>query len=92
MNKELNRAMTPNHAANSRAVVLVNDFHSTKATVRTQVLWHGVHCEITLTASQMKRARRILCGIKGCTCGGPGGIRGPQAFRGKKLVVNVFPR
>jgi hypothetical protein len=73
-------------------VTLANNFHNTETRVRTQVLDHGTHHEITLTKSQMSRAAHVLCGIAGCTCGGPAGIRGPQAVFGKKLIVNVFPK
>ena len=72
-------------------VRLTNDFHNTHTTVRATVLDHGMHTEISLTKRQMSRAQRALCGIDGCTCGGPAGIRGRQDFLGKKLIVNVFP-
>lgn len=72
-------------------VKLKNDFHGASASVRAQILDYGMHNEISLTASQMKRAARKLCGISSCTCGGPAGIRGYQSVFGKKLIVNTFP-
>ena len=73
-------------------VTLTNDFHGTTTVVRTQVLDHGMHNEISLSRSQMDRAARKLCGIAECRCHGPAGIRGPQEIFGKTLIVNVFPR
>lgn len=67
---------------------LNNDFHNTSVKVRAEVLNHGTHCETSLTCFQKQRTRNKLCGISGCKCGG---LRGPQRFRGKKLIVNVFP-
>jgi hypothetical protein len=85
------RTLTSNRINMKTNLTLTNDFHNTSANLRATVLWHGMHCEVSLTAHQMKRAARKLCGVTGCTCGGPAGIRGRQEFNGKKLVVNVFP-
>jgi len=48
-----------------------NDFHGTSARLRAGI-------GETLTASQVNRCRRILCGIDGCTCGGALSERGQQ--------------
>lgn len=50
---------------------LRNDFHGSEVTLRA-----GAGQELSL--SQILRARRTLCGITGCTCGGNLGERGPQ--------------
>jgi hypothetical protein len=71
-------------------MTLTNDFHGTSAQVRTAVLWHGIEFSTRLSPAQWARLRRKLCGLpKGqCTCGV---VSGPQAFRGKKLIVDNFP-
>ncbi len=48
--------------------VLYNEYHATTATVRPA--WGG-----TLSHEQVRRAWRKLCGVAGCTCGGPAGER-----------------
>ena len=53
-------------------ITLHNDFHRTRVDLRI-TLPDGI-----LSARQARRARRVLCGITGCTCSGPLGIRGPQ--------------
>ena len=54
------------------STTLRNDFHNSEVTIRAE---RGQE----LTLSQVLRARRALCGITGCTCGGNLGERGPQA-------------
>ena len=53
-------------------ITLTNDFHNT--TVRLGV--PSIPCELTI--SQVRRARRHLCGVAGCTCSGILGTRGVQ--------------
>ena len=48
-----------------------NDFHNSSTTARV-----GDSGE--LRPWQIKRIRKALCGISGCTCGGNLGERGPQ--------------
>jgi hypothetical protein len=64
-----------------------NDFHGTSATVR--VGESGL-----LSPGQIKRVRKALCGIDGCTCGGPLSERGPQEcaveFAGCRNWVDVY--
>ena len=42
-------------------ITLYNDFHRTSCTLHVR---NG-----KITPSQVHRARSVLCGIKGCTCG-----------------------
>lgn len=58
-------------------LTLTNDFHHTE--VRLRVTGNQ------LSPNQVRRARRILCGISDCSCGGVAGERGPQ-FRGAERV------
>ena len=50
-----------------------NDFHNTEVTLVAKSVYKGVW---HLTRSQVNRARRVLCGVAGCTCGGVLGQRG----------------
>lgn len=52
-------------------ITLQNDFHNTNTTLR---------CDLgsSLSKSQIRRARKNLCGISECTCGGNLGERGNQ--------------
>lgn len=53
-------------------ITVRNDFHCTEVRVRANI-------GDTLTESQVKRCRRKLCGIKGCSCTWSClGDRGPQ--------------
>ncbi len=52
-------------------ITIRNNFHNTEVRLKANI-------GDELTWSQIMRARRELCGIKGCTCGGPVGERGPQ--------------
>ncbi len=63
-------------------ITITNDFHSSAARVRVSSL------PADLTPSQIARVRRTLCGIDGCTCGGPLSERGPQDVD----IVNIAPR
>ena len=54
-------------------ITLTNDFHGTQVTLRLQGAF--------LSAGQEKKAWKSLCGIKGCTCSGPIGIRGAQTAK-----------
>jgi hypothetical protein len=71
-------------------ITLTNDFHNTTVTLRCEVLSH-IHNVSTayLSAGQIKRAKRELCGIAGCTCSGDAGLRGRQEHDGKRLEVNI---
>lgn len=52
-------------------ITLTNSFHGTQVALRANPgEW--------LSRRQIQRARRALCGVKGCTCGGFAGERGPQ--------------
>ena len=52
-------------------ITIRNDFHNTAVRVRANV-------GDVLTISQVKRCRKTLCSIDGCTCGGVLSERGPQ--------------
>ena len=56
-----------------RVFKLTNDLHNTVAIVKLS----GESNE--LSRHQARRIRLSLCGPTGCTCGGPLGVRGPQA-------------
>lgn len=73
-----------------KLVTLTNDFHNTDVTLRCEVLSH-IYGEATIypSESQIKRAKRELCGIDGCTCSDAAGCRGPQEHNGKRLIVDV---
>jgi hypothetical protein len=71
-------------------VTLTNDFHNSSVVLRCEVLQH-IHNELTIypTVHQIKRSKRKLCGIPGCTCSNDCGIRGKQQHNGKPLVVDI---
>ena len=52
-------------------ITLTNNFHHTTYTLRAN---YGE----ALSPSQIRRARKALCGVQGCTCGGNLGERGPN--------------
>jgi len=56
-------------------ITVRNDFHNTQINLRLCYEWRS---GFELTPSQVQRARRVLCGVKDCTCGGALGERGPQ--------------
>lgn len=71
-------------------VTLTNDFHNTSVRIRCEVLSH-IHNLSTIYPSvgQIKKAKKALCGIDGCTCSGDAGIRGRQEHNDKRLIVDV---
>ncbi len=52
-------------------ITIKNNFHNSEISLRANV-------GDELTARQIERSKRELCGMDGCTCGGPVGNRGPQ--------------
>ena len=56
-----------------QAYILTNDFHGTATKVLAREVLPG---RIGLTYRQVRRAKRRLCGIQGCRCGGYAGERG----------------
>lgn len=52
-------------------ITLKNDFHNTRISLKRSTAHR-------LSPSQVARARRVLCGIDGCTCGEFAGQRGQQ--------------
>lgn len=71
-------------------VTLTNDFHNTSTTLICETLSH-IYGEVTIRPSvnQIRRAKKALCGISGCTCSDDAGCRGPQQHNGKRLVVDM---
>jgi hypothetical protein len=51
-------------------ITLTNDFHGTRVALRVN--------GDSLTASQIRRAKKTLCGVAGCCCSGALGTRGTQ--------------
>ena len=51
-------------------ITLRNDFHGSAIALIAK--------NNQINANQLKRARKALCGLSACTCGG---IRGPQDFQ-----------
>ena len=69
-------------------ITLTNEFHGTKVRLRPGPGVPGSSYQIaTLSPSQVRRARRELCGIPDCTCGGAAGERGPQEYRGERVLI-----
>ncbi len=54
-----------------------NSFHNTEVTLVAGSVYKG---RWWLTRSQVNRARRVLCGVDGCTCGGLLGQRGSDGL------------
>ena len=54
-------------------IQITNDFHNTTVNLRVAKL------PATLTTNQVYRARRTLCGLSDCTCGGGLSDRGNQS-------------
>jgi hypothetical protein len=75
-----------------KTIELKNNFHNTGVALRVELLDHGTHLETTLSESQMKKSKKALCGIKGCTCAFAAGTRGSQKYKGKPLIVNPWTR
>jgi len=53
-------------------IVLTNDFHNTSVSLIAKEGSIGPK----LSKNQIKRARKTLCGMARCWCGGPAGERG----------------
>jgi len=65
-------------------ITLKNDFHHTRVSLKSR---HGHR----LSPGQVTRARRELCGIDGCTCGGYCGERGPQSTPDGRARIAIHP-
>jgi|LakMenE18May11ns_1017448.scaffolds.fasta_scaffold7274618_1 hypothetical protein len=71
-------------------ITLTNDFHNTSVNLRCEVLSHIYHTAVAYpNANQIKKAKRVLCGVAGCNCSNDAGIRGRQEIDGKRLEVNL---
>ena len=73
-----------------RLVTITNDFHNSSVVLRCDVVQH-IHNEKTIypTKHQIKRAKKALCGIKGCACSNDVGIRGKQTLDDMPLIVDI---
>jgi hypothetical protein len=72
-------------------ITLSNDFHNTRATMRVADCRRHIHNVLTVypSASQLKRAKRSLCGMADCCCSGDAGIRGRQTLDdGTRIEIN----
>ena len=72
---------------------LINNFHNTSVNVRAEGIQHiWSEIEISLTKNQIKRTKKALCGVAGCTCSNAAGIRGNQVHwkgaNSSTLIVN----
>lgn len=70
------RGDSSHYRAMSRArggIVARNDFHGTEVRLIPRDGW--------LSQASVRRARSILCGASGCTCGGAIGQRGDQDWQ-----------
>jgi len=63
-----------------KTITLSNNFHNIETSLRVK---NG-----KLSAAQVKKAHKILCGIKGCTCGDDLGRRGPQENEIEVIIDN----
>lgn len=69
-------------------ITLRNNFHNTEVKLRINKVYCGGAVG-KLSAHQIKRARNILCGIQGCTCGDELGCRGPQDYYVEVVYDNM---
>lgn len=69
-------------------ITLTNSFHNTSVNLRPTISSANKYGpkELHLSARQVKRARRVLCGVDGCLCGDDIGARGEQRY-----CVDVYP-
>ena len=65
--------LAENEEIKMNAITLYNDFHNTSVTLRMKGTYP--------TESQVRRAKKTLCGISGCTCSGVMGMRGTQEIK-----------
>ena len=63
------------HIMTTQQVTLTNSFHGSEITLRAKLDARGV---AWLSAGQVRKARRALCGMSDCSCGGDGGCRPAQ--------------
>ena len=71
----------------TKQVILTNDFHQTEYTASARRCASG----LVLSKYQVKKAKRVLCGIEGCTCGDGAGCRPSQVMvtqDGEGLIEN----
>lgn len=65
-------------------IILKNDFHNTRCalsvTTYSQRTSDGTILDCRLSAYQVRRARKLLCGMGDCSCGDTVGMRGPNEW------------
>lgn len=66
-------------------ITLSNDFHNAEVTL-------NVKDNRNISASQVKRAKRVLCGISGCTCSNDLGQRGDQDLPEGMEIITTMER
>jgi hypothetical protein len=67
-------------------LTLTNDFHNTSVSLRVELTGFYAY----LSPAQARRARRALCGVAGCTCGGTLGERGSAQLNGQRCSAAVL--
>jgi len=73
-------------------ITLTNDYHNTETTIWARI--PAGSDQILITPSQVKAARKKLCGITGCTCSDDAGTRPSQCWcnpSGGLSEVNTIP-
>lgn len=60
---------------------LSNDFHNSETSIRVLI-------GDRLTRDRVRRIKRRLCGVSGCTCGDELGTRGRQPDNGNLVLIN----
>lgn len=70
-------------------IELTNEFHKTsvKLLIRLKLSDNQVTREGLLSVDQVKRARKVLCGIGSCICWRVAGIRGRQWHDGNMMAL-----
>ena len=70
-------------------ITLTNDFHTSSVNIRCRVVDSYGTFTAYPNASQIKRAKKALCGVSGCCCSRDDGTRGKQDIDGKTLEVDL---
>lgn len=66
-------------------VTIRNNFHNTEVTLEAKNITLEKTTEYYLSPAQVDKAKRELCGLRGCTCSGVLGQRGPQNWSGEQI-------
>lgn len=68
----------------AKFIILKNEFHGTEVKMKVPA------ASGYFTKDQIRRAKRTLCGIKDCKCGGIMGENGPQKGVDLRIVQQSF--